>query len=370
MAKLTHPHKPDFILLGVLIALVLFGLLMVFNASPVTSLRDFGDPYFLIKQQIIWAIIGLALGLVAFKINYHFWGKVSPLLLLIGIIMLLAVFIPGLGFKIYGAQRWLKFGFFTLQPAEFIKLAYIVFLSSILAKKVRFLPFAVITGLICSIVLRQDDFGTTAIIALMGGAIYFLSGAPLLQIITLVPAGLGIAAFFILTSDYRRERFLTFLNPSADPQGAAYQINQILIALGSGGIFGVGLGASRQKYGFIPEVTTDSIFAVVGNEVGFIGSMIVLLTFLFIVYRGFKIARFAPDKFGGLLAIGVASWIGLQTFFNLAGMSSLLPLTGVPLPFISYGGSSLVTTIVASAILLNISRYTKSTSNSLSLSKK
>src|SRR3989344_3665581 len=209
---------------------------------------------------------------------------------------------------------------------DFIKLAYIVFLSSILAKKVRFLPFAVITGLICSIVLRQDDFGTTAIIALMGGAIYFLSGAPLLQIITLVPAGLGIAAFFILTSDYRRERFLTFLNPSADPQGAAYQINQILIALGSGGIFGVGLGASRQKYGFIPEVTTDSIFAVVGNEVGFIGSLTFIGAFIFLLYRGFKIASEAPDRFSFLLASGVTLWIGIQTFINLGGMVALIPL--------------------------------------------
>ncbi|MEX0621729.1 MAG: putative lipid II flippase FtsW [Candidatus Woykebacteria bacterium] len=355
----TQVHKPDLILLGTTITLVIFGLLMVYNASPVTSLRDFGDPLHLIRFQVIWALVGLILGFIIFKIPYTFWRKVSPLIIIFAVILLLAVFIPGLGAKIYGAQRWLRIGLVGVQPAEFAKLAYIVYLSAFLSKKVKLAQFLLITGLLAGIVLIQKDMGTTIIITSIGLALYFVAGGVLLHFLILAPVIFTTAAALVLTSSYRKARFLAFFDPQLDPKGITYHISQALIALGSGGLFGVGLGESRQKYGFIPEVTTDSIFAVVGNELGFVGSVVLIAAFLLIIYRGFKIARLAPDKFSFLVAVGITTWIGLQSLINIAGLSAVLPLTGVPLPFVSYGGSSLVSIILAVAILLNISRHTK-----------
>lgn len=353
-------HRPDFILLGTATTLILFGLLMVYNASPVTSLRDFGDPLHLIRFQAMWAFGGLILGFIIFKIPYTFWQKTAPIIIIFSIILLLAVFIPGFGAKIYGAQRWLRVGILSIQPAEFAKLAYIVYLGAFLSKKVKPTPFIIVTAIMAGIVLGQRDMGTTIIITSIGIGLYFIAGGLLWHLLAMVPVVVGVGSVLILTSAYRKARLLAFLNPDLDPGGITYHISQALIALGSGGWFGVGLGESRQKYGFIPEVTTDSIFAVVGNELGFIGSSVLLLGFVLIIFRGFKIAMKAPDKFSYLVAAGITIWISVQAFLNIAGLSAVLPLTGVPLPFISYGGSSLVSIMVATAILLNISRYTKS----------
>src|SRR4030042_4783679 len=355
----TQAHRPDFILLGAVAALVLFGLLMIYNASPVTSLRDFGDPLYLTRLQAIWVVVGAIFGFVVFKMPYTFWQKTAPFIILLALILLAAVFIPGLGIKAYGAQRWLNLGFVGGQPAEFAKLAYIIYLSAFLAKKIRFIPFLLITAGIAAIVVAQKDLGTTVIITLIGLALYFVAGGALWHLAALVPVMAAFATFFIFTSGYRKARLLSFLNPSIDTQGISYHVNQVLIAIGSGGVFGVGLGESRQKYGYIPEVTTDSIFAVIGNELGFVGALVFIAVFLIIIYRGFTIARAAPDKFGQLVAGGISTWVCLQTFINLAGLTALLPLTGVPLPFTSYGGSSLVATLLSAALLLNISRYTR-----------
>lgn len=352
-------HRPDFILLGTVVILILFGLLMVYNASPVTSLRDFGDPLHLIRLQAIWSLGGLVVGFVIFRIPYTFWQKMAPIIIVFSILLLLTVFIPGLGAKIYGAQRWLRVGVFSIQPAEFAKLAYIIYLAAFLSKKVRLTPFIVVTAIMAGIVLGQRDMGTTIIIISIGIGLYFIAGGLLWHLFVMIPVAVGAGSILILTSAYRKARLLAFLNPNIDPGGIGYHITQSLIALGSGGWFGVGLGESRQKYGFIPEVTTDSIFAVVGNELGFIGSSVLLLGFVLIIFRGFKIAMSAPDKFSYLVAAGITIWISVQSFLNIAGLSAVLPLTGVPLPFISYGGSSLVSIMFAIAILLNISRYTK-----------
>ena len=355
----TQSHRPDLILLSTVVGLVLFGLLMVYNASPVTSLRDFGDPLYLIRFQAIWALIGLVLGIAIYKIPYPFWQKAAPFLFVLALVILLCVFIPGLGAKIYGAQRWIRVGPIGVQPAEFAKLAYIIYLSALLSKKAKLTPFLIVTGIITAIVLAQKDMGTTLIIAVIGFSLYFVAGGAIRHFIALVPVMVAAVTLLILTSPYRKARLLAFLNPNLDPEGITYHISQALIALGSGGFFGVGLGESRQKYGFIPEVTTDSIFAVIGNELGFFGSFLVIAAFLLIIYRGFKIAFSAPDKFSFLVASGVTIWISIQAFINIAGLSAVLPLTGVPLPLISYGGSSLVSIFFAMAILLNISRLTK-----------
>jgi cell division protein FtsW len=366
MKRIAQYHNPDFILLAAVLALVVFGLLMVYNASPVTSLRDYNDPLHLVKLQAVWAGFGIFLGIVVYKIPFTFWKKISPFLILFAIALLSAVFIPGLGVKVYGAQRWLSLGVIGVQPAEFAKLAYILYLAALLSKKVKLSYFLGVSFVLVAIVLAQKDLGTSIIIILIGLTIYFVSGAAWRHVLVLIPIIMAAASFFIFVSEYRRARLLAFLNPSVDPQGISYHVYQALIAIGSGGFFGVGLGQSRQKYGFIPEVTTDSIFTVVGNELGFLGSLVLVSIFLVVVYRGFNIAKNSTDKFAQLVAIGLTVWIGLQTFINLAGLVALLPLTGVPLPFISYGGSSLVATLIATAILLNISRVT---SNNVALKK-
>lgn len=351
-------HKPDFLLLFLVLALVLFGLLMIYNSSPVTSLRDFGDPIFLFRQQLYWLGVGIFLGLLVYIFHYSFWEKLAPFILFFGILLLLSVFIPGIGTEIYGAQRWLRVGGFSVQPAEFVKLGFIIYSSAFLAKKVRAVPFLLVSFLLLGIVLVQKDLGTAIIFVMLTLILYFLAGGALWHLALLIPVLLAGIAVLIFAYDYRRARFLAFLNPNLDPQGITYHISQALIAIGSGGWFGVGLGESRQKYGFIPEVTTDSIFAVIGNEIGFVGSTLLILIFVGILYRSLKIASEAPDTFSFLLASGVSAWIGIQAFINLGGMVALLPITGVPLPFISTGGSSLVSILIGIAILLNISKYT------------
>src|SRR4030042_2913662 len=332
---------------------------MIFNASPVTSLRDFGDNLYLIRWQILWSILGLVAASIVFIFPYTFWQKISPLIFISSLVLLCAVLIPAFGLKVYGAQRWFGFGLIGFQPAEFAKLAYIIYVSSVLARDIKIKHFLIVTAIFAGILLYQKDLGTTVVLVASGLAILFASGARLLFFFLLVPAFAAIGSALVFFTDYRKARFLCFLNPLADQQGVCYHIYQSLLAIGSGGVFGLGLGQSRQKYGFIPEVATDSIFDVIGNELGFIGALVLIRTFLLLIYRGFKIAKNAPDKFSYLLVTGITTWVGIQALINIAGLSALLPLVGVPLPFISYGGSSLIATLLAVAILLNISRYKK-----------
>lgn len=352
--KLPVLGRFDLSLLIVTLVLVVFGLIMVYNASVFSAFRDFGDKYYFLRNQSMWAFTGLIALLVISQIDYHFWQRLAIPAIVGAIILLISVF-SSLGVTAYGAQRWLSLGPFSLQPAEITKMAYILYLAAWLNKKVRALPFILVTGIILGIVLLQRDLGTASIIGLTGMTIYFAAEAPLLQFLALGGVGFGAGLILIITSPYRRARLMTFLGQSDDSLGQSYHINQVLIALGSGGLFGVGLGQSRQKYGYLPEVTTDSIFAVVANELGFVGSTVLILAFLFLIYRGIRIAKGAPDRFGFLLAVGITSWLGFQILINISAMVALLPLTGVPLPLISYGGSSLVMVMSAIGLLLNIS---------------
>lgn len=350
----TESHL-DLTLVILTLALVVFGLITVYNASVFSAYRDFGDKYYFLTHQGVWAIGGIIALFTLSIIDYHFWEKLASLALLISVILLLIVF-SQVGITAYGAQRWIDLGYFTLQPAEITKLSYILYLAALLSKKVKLLPFLIVTGLLVGIVILQRDLGTATVIALSGISVYFLAGAPLLQFATLTLFGFVAGMLLIMGSDYRRARLFSFLNSGQDQLGSSYHINQVLIALGSGGLFGVGLGQSRQKYGYIPEVTTDSIFAVVANELGFVGASVLVLAFVLLLFRGLKIAKEAPDQFGYLLAVGIVSWLGLQSLINIGAMVALLPITGVPLPLISYGGSSLVMVMSAIGILLNISR--------------
>ena len=350
-------QKVDRLLLFLVVGLVFFGVLMVYDSSMVTAFRHFGDKYFYVRQQALFTVLGLGMMAVIARIDYHRLAGLVNLLMLGVIILLVLVLIPGLGTSALGARRWLGVSGFSFQPAEVAKLVFVLYLAKMFTQKAKLLPFLAISGILSLLIMLEPDLGTTVIILTSGFLLFFAAGA---NLFFLVPVGIisilsGIV--LILTSPYRKERFLTFFDSSRDPLGASYHIRQALIALGSGGLFGLGVGASRQKYEYLPESMTDSIFAVIGEELGFLGATVLVLTFLFLIWRGFKIATQAPDRFGQLLAIGISSWVGVQAMVNLGAMVALVPLTGVPLPFISYGGSSLVITLMGAGVLLNISKH-------------
>lgn len=355
---LRSPVKnPDWLLAGTIFCLTVFGLVMVANASVVEAARDFGDKLHFLKLQGRWVFIGMVAFAVMAKIDYHRLKAAALPLLLFCLASLILVLIPGISQEIMGARRWLGFGILRYQPGELTKLSLIVYLSTLLASRKTTWPFLVLLGVVIGLIMLEPDLGTTVIIGATALTIYFVSGAPLWLMGAIAGTGILGGAAMILGSAYRRARLMTFLNPERDPLGASYHIRQVLLALGSGGIFGIGLGQSRQKYQFLPEVTTDSIFAVIAEELGFIGGSLVVVAFLILVWRGIRIAVRAPDELGRLLAVGLTAWFGFQALVNLAAMVALVPLTGVPLPFISYGGSSLVLALTGAGILVNISKY-------------
>lgn len=331
---------------------------MIFESSNVIAFKQFGDKYFFVKEQLKWFGIGFAgLVLTAFVSHKRIYNW-SFFLLIITIISLLAVFIPGLGIKTLGASRWLKLGFIRFQPSELAKLTVIFYLSAWFSNKERnrLLPFLLLISLVVGLVVLQPDLGTAIILTLIAVILYFLSGAKLWHFLMLIPVVLLSIIGLIVTSAYRFRRFTTFLNPNVDPLGASYHIRQILISLGSGGFWGLGLGSSRQKYQYLPEASTDSIFAIVGEELGFIGGIVLITLIMIFLYRLFLVARKSSDRYGFLVSSGIFALFASQTAINLGAIVALFPLTGVPLPFISYGGSNLVVSLIAVGIILNISR--------------
>lgn len=353
----TGKSKFDKYLAVIVSILCVFGLVMIYDVSLAQAIKDFGDSFYYIRQQSTWMLIGFFAALVLFRFDYRHLRKLALILIVLSIFLLLAVFIPGLGFSVGGAQRWLALGFINLQPVEIIKLTGVIFLAAIFEKGIRIIPMLILLLTVTFIIaVLQKDLGSAAVFVITTAFMYFIAGAPIMHFALAIPTILLGFISLILTSEYRRKRVLAFLDPFSDTQGFSYHIMQVLIALGSGGIFGLGLGESRQKFEYIPEVTTDSIFAIVGEELGFIGGSIIVLLFVLLIWRGLKIANNAQDEFGRILATGLTVWLGIQAVINLSAMVALLPLTGVPLPFISYGGSALVVNMMAVGILLNISR--------------
>jgi cell division protein FtsW len=355
---LSRQHKfVDRNLLILILIFVAIGLVAVADVSAPQALNSFGDKFYLFKQQLEWAAFGLGVFFVASKIKYTFWEKIATPLFCLSLLLLLIVLLPHFSFSALGARRWISVGPVNLQPGELVKFTICLYLAKVASKAKGalsyFLPLVAVAGLI----MIQPDLGTTLIIVVIGLSQIFVSDINLLYLAAAVILG-GLGTFLlIILSPYRKERLLTFLQMTSDPMGASYHIKQILLALGSGGILGVGLGASKQKYLFLPEASTDSIFAVIAEEVGFIGAIVVIILFTCLVLRILGVARNAPDRFSQVLAVGIAAWIGGQAFLNIASMVSLVPLTGIPLPFISYGGSSLVMILTACGIILNISKY-------------
>lgn len=360
-------HRPNFALAVIVFALVIFGLVMISSASVVVAKLSSGDPFYYVKRQAIWVGLGLLVLLIFQKIDYHFFKKIAPWALLFVLILLVGVFIPGLGYSYGGARRWIHLGPFFIQPTELLKPVFILYLAAWLEKKGKgikyfsygFLPFVIMLSFIVFLIMREPDMGTMFVIASTACIIFFTAGASIWQF----ASGfiLGIFAFWelIKMAPYRLARFMVFLNPSADPTGIGYHVNQALLAIGSGGIFGRGFGESRQKFLYLPQAFSDSIFAIIAEELGFLRTTLVLILFILFALYGIRIAQRAPDTFGRLVATGIVFWICLQALINVGAMVGVLPLTGITLPFISYGGSSLVTTLGAVGILLNISRQTK-----------
>lgn len=365
---MSKSNSVDSKLLFTLLALVVFGLVMIASAGISYSQARFGDCYYFFKRQLFFGVLpGLLVLFVAQKINYNFWKKVSLPFFVLSIFFLILVFVPDMGSKIYGASRWLKLGFFSFQPSEMLKFSIIIYLAAWLEKrteKVKDLyegvaPFLVIIGFVSFLLIKQPDIGTLGVIILIAISIFFISGAKIYHMTIMGIAGFLALVAIIKTESYRMDRFLVFLHPELDPQGIGYQINQALLAIGSGGIFGVGLGHSLQKFNYLPEPVGDSIFAIIGEEIGLVGSVALILLFGYFAWRGFRIIKNAPDRFSKLVAVGIVAWIIFQAFVNMGAISGLIPLTGLPLPFVSYGGTSMVFLMLASGILLNISRYAK-----------
>ncbi|MFA5134711.1 MAG: putative lipid II flippase FtsW [Patescibacteria group bacterium] len=364
----TRLHKPDYAILIIIGIIVVYGLIMLSSASSVLAFDKYGDSNYFLKHQLLFGVLlGIIGFLIASKIDYHLWSKLALPILVINILLLLAVFIPGIGFEYGGARRWINLGFTLLQPTEVLKLTFILYLSVLFAKNKEgikeaaygLVPFLIILGSIIFLIMLQPDMGTMTVIAITGVAIFFIAGAPIKHLAWIMLGATGLFLVLIKIAPYRAARLTVFLNPALDPQGVGYHINQALLAIGSGGLFGLGLGHSRQKYLYLPEVTGDSIFAVIAEELGLFFSIALIILFISFLYRGLQIAKKAPDTFGKLVSVGIVSWIVLQAFINIAAMVTLLPLTGIPLPFISYGSSALATSLIAIGILINISKQIK-----------
>lgn len=333
---------------------------MIYEASNVSAFGAFADKYHFVKDQSIYALVGFVNLIILSKIHYQKYYYLAIPVLTLTIITLIAVLIPGIGLKVLGARRWLEIGQFSFQPSELAKLSLILYLSAWLSRKEkgRFIPFISLLGFIVGLVILQPDLGTAVILSAIFLVVYFLSQAPVWHFLILLPVAFSAIIFLAMISPYRYDRLMTFLNPSVDPLGSSYHIRQILISLGSGGFFGLGLGASRQKYQYLPEATTDSIFAIIGEEFGFFGTSLFICVYTFFLYRVYKIVSSAPDKFSFLLSGGIMSLLGFQVLINIGAMVVIFPLTGIPLPFISYGGTNLIMTLSSVGILLNISKYT------------
>jgi cell division protein FtsW len=343
------------------IVLSLVGLVFIFEASSVRGFNESGDSLYYLKLQTIWFLLGIGVLLFFSLFDYHKLYYVSFLAMLITIVFLVVVLLPGVGFKAGGARRWLDFGFFNVQPTELAKFSIIIYLASwfLHKERKRFFSFLILTGILMGLIILQPDMGTATIVFGLSVIIYYLSGMNILHLAALIPIAVG--SFFVLVklSPYRFNRLLAFFDPSRDPLGITYHINQILISLTNGGLLGQGFGSSRQKYLFLPEAHTDSIFAIISEELGFLGGVIIILIYLIFIYKMYKVITSAPDRFAKLLAGGVFAFFNLQILINLAGVVNVLPLTGVPLPFISYGGSNLLISFALVGIVMNIEKKIK-----------
>lgn len=360
-------QKPDMMLLIVIISLLVVGGVMVYSSSAVKGYLYYDDPYHFLKMELIWVSLGLTAMIISMRLNLGFLSQWAKPALILAIVLLVMVKIPGVGREVNGATRWIGLGPLSIQPSEVIKLSMVLVMAYTLSRNPHqiksfrkgVLPILGLLGIIAGLIMLQPDLGTTLVVA---GTTFFMliaAGARVGHIVALGGAGIGLVVAAIIAAPYRMNRIFAFLDPWADPLGKGFQTIQALLALGPGGLFGLGLGQSRQKFLYLPENHTDFIFAMIGEELGFVGASLVVLLFFLLAWRGFRTAMLAPDPFSGFLAVGLTSIIIIQAMINMGVVTGVLPVTGITLPFLSYGGTSLVFTMVGAGVLLNISRYSK-----------
>lgn len=389
--KSKNKNQFDYILAGIVFSLIIIAIIILAGTSAQLSYQKFGDSAKFLTHQIIFGfLLGGIACVIAFKIPLIYFKKYAGILLLINLFFLLLIFVPGIGISSHGSSRWINIGFASFQPSEFLKISFILYLASwitakynnnqIFSKKPRFsknkkfsqiqqflfklnkgtnkslLPFLLIIFFISIFLISQPDVSTLGIILLTAVIIYFSAGTPFWHMILIGLLGISSLWILIKMAPYRANRFKVFFNPNFDPMGIGYQIKQSLITIGSGGLFGVGLGMSQQKNVFLPESMSDSIFSILAEELGFIGALFLIFLFLGLLWRGFEIAKNSSDKFYSLVAIGITAWIVIQAFINIGSMIGILPLTGIPLPFFSYGGSHIIAELIGIGILFNISK--------------
>jgi len=354
----------DHTLLFVTLTLALVGLVMVFSASAIVAGNRFQDPEFFLKRQIAWLGFGFLLMHLTSRIDYLLWKKLSIPILTCMLVLLVMVLVPSLGLAAKGARRWLRLGPISIQPAEMVKLVAVMYLAAYLTRRSDkltlfrsgLLPALIVIGLLSGLVLLEPDLGTVVVMGLVTVALLFLGGARITHLMTLGLCAVPLGLVLVLGSSYRRQRLMTFLAPWKDASDAGFQITQSFLAFGSGGPFGVGLGEGKQKLFFLPEAHTDFVLALVGEELGLAGTATVILLFALFVWRGFHIAARARVPYGKFLGVGITLLIGIQALVNAAVVTGLLPTKGLTLPFVSYGGSSLVVSFVGVGMLLSISR--------------
>lgn len=361
MAAKNPALRYDHALVGLTLALLMFGMVMVFSASSGMSENRFGSPYLFFRRQLIWDAIGIVALLVTMRIDYHKWQKWALPMLVLSAVMLAAVLVVGPVVK--GARRWIHLGPITFQPSEFAKLSLILWVSSFLDRhrsqvsqlKKGFLPPLIMMGVICVLMLKEPDLGTPLMLGSVCMMLLYMSGAQLRHMVGTALLASVPLYYQLFHVGYRQKRLMAFLDPWANAQGAGYQLTEALMAFGSGGLFGKGIGASQLKQIALPDPHTDFIFPVIGEELGFIGACGLVLLFVLWGWRGWQTVRRAPDLFGQLMAAGITCWVMLQATINMAVSMGLLPTKGLPMPFVSFGGSSVVITLVAVGILINIS---------------
>ena len=366
LIRKNKENNPDWQLVGLIGFLAIFGLIMLSSAGAALGWQRFGDSYFYVKHQIMFGFLpGLLFFIIFSRIDYYKLKSLATPMLMASIVLLILVYIPGIGAGFGTAKSWINFFGYSLQPSEIVKLTFLIYLVAWLSekseKKIKdfnegFLPFIFVLFVVMALIGAQPDFGTMSVIVFTALSVYFVAGGSLYYLSSLSLVGVMGLWLMIKISPYRAERLTTFLHPELDPQGIGYHINQALLAVGSGGIWGRGFGHSRQKFAYLPEVAGDSIFAIVAEELGFMISVMLVIAFIFLIIKTFKIAANCKDPFGRLLAIGIVSWFVIQAFANIGAIIGILPLTGIPLPFISYGGTSLMVCLAASGILVNISK--------------
>lgn len=378
MSKVSEKKQIDYLLLFLFVLMLVWGIFTVSTASFPLSMKNFGHPWYYFWHQLAMIGLGLAVFFVFFLLKAETLQKIAFALFCANLAAMLLVFVPGLGIGLQGSHRWINFGFTLIQPSEFLKITFPLYLAAWLSSRLQakkngrkkekgswvfLLPFAIVIMILLAILMFQPDMSTMVIIALIGGAMYFLSGMPLWHILPLFAGGVAAVAIFIMQAPYRLQRLATFLNPEANLSSSGYQVKQSIVGIGSGRIIGIGsglaFGLSRQKFGLLPHSTSDSIFAIIGEELGFVGAVVLILLFILFAWRGFQLAGRLENDFQRILCYGIVFWITFQAFFNIGGIIGILPLGGVPLPFFSYGGSHIIAEMAGMGILLNLSKVIK-----------